>query len=67
MTMVEGTETKNVDKAGERDMILGNFKELDEKGNVIEDGFNHSSTISLEFINDKNSKEKIIGCQAKEL
>ena len=35
---------KNVDKAGERDMILGNFKELDEKGNIIKDGFNQSST-----------------------
>lgn len=56
----------NVDKAGERDMILGNFKELDEKGNIIEDGFNNSSTISLEFINDKNSKKKLIGCQVKE-
>ena len=48
---------KNVDKAGERDMILGNFKELDEKGNIIKDGFNHSSTISLEFINDKKLKK----------
>ena len=38
-------------------MILGNFKELDESGNVVEEGFNHSSTISLEFINDKKSKK----------
>ena len=56
----------NVEKAGERDMILGNFKELDESGNVIPEGFNHSSTISLEFINDKKSKKKLLGSQPKD-
>ena len=56
----------NVEKAGDRDMILGNFKELDESGNVVEEGFNHSSTISLEFINDKKSKKKLLGCKAKD-
>jgi trigger factor len=56
----------NVDKAGERDMILGNFKELDESGNVIPEGFNHSSTISLEFINDKKSKKRLLGSQPKD-
>ena len=33
----------SVEKAGEGDMILANFKELDEKGNVVTEGFNHSS------------------------
>ena len=56
----------NVEKAGERDMILGNFKELDESGNVIPEGFNHSSTISLEFINDKKSKKRLLGSQPKD-
>ena len=55
----------SVEKAGEGDMILANFKELDEKGNVVTEGFNHSSTISLEFVEDKKVKKKLVGAQAK--
>ena len=29
----------SVDKAGERDMIMANFKELDQSGNIVIDGF----------------------------
>ena len=56
----------NVEKAGDRCMILANFKELDENGNVINEGFNQSSTISLEFINDKKTKKKLLGCKPKD-
>jgi len=55
----------SVEIAGEGDMILANFKELDEKGNVVTEGFNHSSTISLEFVEDKKVKKKLVGAQAK--
>jgi trigger factor len=48
----------SVEKAGERDMIMANFKELDQSGNVVAEGFNQSSTVSLEFITDKKIKEK---------
>ena len=53
----------SVEKAGERDMIMANFKELDQSGNVVVEGFNQSSTVSLEFIQDKKSKRKLIGCK----
>jgi len=53
----------SVDKAGERDMIMANFKELDQSGNIVIDGFNQSSTVSLEFITDKKSKKKLTGCK----
>ena len=53
----------SVEKASERDMIMSNFKELDQSGNVVVDGFNQSSTVSLEFITDKKSKKKLIGCK----
>lgn len=53
----------SVEKAGERDMIMSNFKELDQSGNVVVDGFNQSSTVSLEFITDKKTKKKLIGCK----
>ena len=47
-------------------MILANFKELDENGNVTNEGFNQGSTISLEFINDKKTKKKLLGCKPKD-
>jgi trigger factor len=53
----------SVEKAGDRDMIMANFKELDQNGNVVVDGFNQSSTVSLEFITDKKSKRKLTGCK----
>jgi trigger factor len=53
----------SVEKAGERDMIMANFKELDQSGNVVVEGFNQSSTVSLEFITDKKSKKKLTGCK----
>tara|TARA_Y100001978_G_scaffold201650_1_gene220524 strand:+ start:916 stop:2313 length:1398 start_codon:yes stop_codon:yes gene_type:complete len=56
----------SVEKAGEGDMIFANFKELDEDGNVVADGFNQSSTISLEFIEDKKVKKKLIGAKPKD-
>ena len=48
-------------------MILANFKELDENGNIIKEGFNQSSTISLEFINDKKSKKNYWAVSQKTL
>ena len=56
----------SVEKAGERDMIMANFKELDQSGNVVVQGFNQSSTVSLEFITDKKSKRKLTGCKPKD-
>ena len=52
----------SVEKADDRDMIMANFKELDQSGNVVVEGFNQSSTVSLEFITDKKSKRKLTGC-----
>ena len=53
-----------VDNASEKDMIMSNFKELDTKDVVVEDGFNQSSTVSVEFVDDKKSKKKLIGLKA---
>ena len=44
-------------------MIMANFKELDQSGNIVIDGFNQSSRVSLEFITDKKSKKKLTGCK----
>ena len=56
----------SVEKSGEGDMIFANFKELDENGKINKEGFNQSSTISLEFIEDKKVKKKLIGAKVKD-
>ena len=45
-------------------MIMANFKELDSEDVVVEEGFNQSSTVSVEFVDDKKSKKKLIGLKA---
>ena len=48
------------DKAFISNIVSGNVPmDLDENGNIINEGFNQSSTISLEFINDKKLYKKI--------
>ena len=55
-----------IEVASESDMILANFKELNEKGEVVTEGFNHSSTVSIEFVDDKKAKKKLIGLKPKD-
>jgi trigger factor len=57
-----GTLTDSV-KSGERDMIIGEFVELDESGNVKENGIKNSSTISLEFLGDKEVVKSLTGLE----
>lgn len=47
--------------AGEKDMILGKFQELDENGLIKENGISNSSTISLEFLDDANTSQFFVG------
>lgn len=49
------------EKVGDSDMILGEFIELREDGLEKEDGIRNSSTIGLEYIDDKKSKKKLKG------
>ncbi len=44
-----------------KDMLLGSFKELDGSGNPKEGGILHTSTISIEFMEEENIKEKLTG------
>lgn len=43
------------------DMVLGQFVELDEAGEIKPGGILHSSTVSLEFIEDKKAKKDFVG------
>ncbi|RYM33064.1 trigger factor [Brumimicrobium glaciale] len=49
---------------GEKDMVLGQFVELNEEGEILEGGIMNSSTISMEFIEDEQLKKEMIGKKA---
>lgn len=49
------------DKAGPKDMLMGEFVELREDGLEKEDGIRHKSTIGLEYVEDKKSKKRLSG------
>jgi len=51
----------SVDKAQEKDMLLGKFEQLNENGEVVEGGIGHTSTVAIEFIDDADSKKKLVG------
>lgn len=45
---------------GERDMVLGQFVELNEEGEIKEGGVMNSATVSIEFIEKKTVKKQFI-------
>lgn len=51
----------SVDNVGDGDMILAQFVELNEDGSIKEGGIMHSSTISMEFVEDKKVKKDLVG------
>ena len=48
-------------EAGEKDMVLGLFRELDASGEPKENGVENNSTISMEFLKDKKAIKSIMG------
>lgn len=51
----------SVDAVGEGDMILAQFVELNEDETIMQGGILHSSTISMEIVEDKKVKESLLG------
>ena len=51
----------SVDAVAESDMILAQFVELNEDDSIKEGGVMHSSTISMEFVEDKKVQQAILG------
>lgn len=49
------------EEVGESDMILAQFVELNDDKSIKEGGVMHTSTVSLEFIEDKKVKKSIVG------
>lgn len=51
----------SVETAESKDMILGVFNELGEDGSKKENGISNSTTISLEFLKEKNASALLLG------
>lgn len=49
------------DKVGDKDMILAQFVELNDDESIKEDGILHTSTVSLEFVEDDKVKKSLLG------
>ena len=49
------------DEVSESDMILAQFVELNDDESIKEGGILHSSTISMEFVEDKKAKKALLG------
>lgn len=60
-------KVNDVEEAGEKDMLLGTFVQLDDKGEILEGGIENKSSITVEFVEDKATKKKIVGAKKNEV
>jgi trigger factor len=49
--------------AGEKDVLFGEFVQLDSDGNDFENGIKHSSKVTVDLISDSEVKNKLIGAK----
>lgn len=47
--------------SGDEDLLMGEFAEVNESGEVIEGGIQNKSTISIEYIPDADTKKQLTG------
>jgi trigger factor len=50
-----------VDKSEDKDMIWATFTELNDEDKALEGGFEHSSTVAIEFLENADMKKKLTG------
>ena len=55
------------DVVGDKDMVMGKFEEKDTDGSVKADGISHSSTISMEFLENKAGIKTLKGKKVNEV
>jgi trigger factor len=51
----------SADVSGEKDLVVGTFTELSADGTIKEGGISHSTTLSIEFIENTEAKNLLIG------
>jgi len=53
----------NPEIAGEKDILIGDFAQLDAEGNLLEGGISHSSRVAVDMINDSAVNSKMLGAK----
>jgi trigger factor len=56
-------ELANKEVAEEKDVLFGEFVQLDEDGNVLEGGLTHSAKVAINLISDNDVRSKMIGAK----
>jgi len=51
----------NPEVAGEKDVLFGEFVQLDAEGNELEAGIKHSSKVTIDLVADADVKSKLVG------
>jgi trigger factor len=51
----------SAEESGAKDLVVGTFSELAEDGTIKEGGITHSTTLSIEFIENSEAKNLLIG------
>ena len=51
----------NPEKSNKTDLIMGEFTQLDEEGNILEGGINHSASVALDILSDKKAQKALTG------
>ena len=59
-------EKEYPDVAGDEDILIGRFEELDENGNVKENGINSTSSFSLKAVGDDETKQQMLKLKKEE-
>jgi trigger factor len=49
------------EKSAATDLMMGEFTQLDDEGNVLEGGINHSASVAIDIIADKKAKKALTG------
>jgi trigger factor len=57
---------ESVDVSSEKDVITGEFRELDADGNILEDGIVNTSKLMISVIKDDEEKKKFVGIKPEE-
>lgn len=52
--------------SSDKDMLLGDFVELDANDEIVEGGIMNRSTISIEFVKDEDTQKKLVGLKAED-
>ena len=60
-------KVNDVEKSGDKDMLIGTFVQLDDKGEILEGGIESRSSISIEFVDDKKMAKKLVGLKKNDV